>query len=361
MTNQKALVGMSGGVDSSVAVLLMLRSGYSCIGATMRLYRNEDIGLEESRTCCSLEDVEDARSVARRLGIPHYVFNFRDDFEQNVICRFVNAYEQGLTPNPCIECNRYLKFDHLLRRALELECDYVVTGHYARIRRDPESGRYLMFTAMDTGKDQTYFLYSMTQHQLSHTQFPLGELTKAQVREIAQENGFVNARKRDSQDICFVPDGDYVAFLERYTGKRYPCGPFLDPQGNRVGTHRGAVAYTIGQRRGLGLAMGEPVYVCGKDMQANTVTVGPSEMLFHRSLVAKDCNWIPFPALSSPMAATAKTRHTRAGSPATVTPLPDGRVRVDFEAPQRAITPGQAVVLYKDNLVLGGGTIESSL
>ncbi len=361
MTNPKALIGMSGGVDSSVAALLMLRAGCSCIGATMRLYNNEDIGMEDTKTCCTLEDVEDARSVARRLGIPHYVFNFRDDFEQNVICRFVKAYERGLTPNPCIDCNRYLKFDHLLRRALELECDYVVTGHYARIRRDPETGRYLMLTAADADKDQTYFLYTMTQHQLSHTQFPLGELTKTQVREIARENGFVNARKRDSQDICFVPEGDYVAFLERYTGKHYPEGPFLDSQGNRVGTHRGAVAYTIGQRRGLGLAMGEPVYVCGKDMEANTVTVGPSEMLFHSSLIAGNCNWIPFPALTQPIAVTAKTRHTRTGSPATVSPLADGRIRVDFEAPQRAITPGQAVVLYQDNLVLGGGTIEFSM
>lgn len=360
MTTAKALVGMSGGVDSSVAALLMLRSGYRCIGVTMRLYNNEDIG-EESRTCCSLEDVEDARSVARRLGIPHYVFNFRDDFEQNVIGRFVREYEQGLTPNPCIECNRYLKFEHLLRRALELECDYVVTGHYARIRRDPETGRYLLLTAADADKDQTYFLYTLTQHQLSHTQFPLGELTKAQVRQLAEENGFITARKRDSQDICFVPGGDYVAFLERYTGKQYPSGPLLDAKGNQVGTHRGAVAYTIGQRRGLGLAMGEPVYVCGKDIKANTVTVGPSEMLFHSSLIAGNCNWIPFPALMKPMPVTAKTRHTRMGSPATATPLPDGRVRVDFETPQRAITPGQAVVLYQGDLVLGGGTIESSV
>ena len=359
MTNKKALVGMSGGVDSSVAAYLMLRSGYACIGATMRLYNNEDIG-EESRTCCSLEDVEDARSVARRLGIPHYVFNFRDDFEQNVIGRFVREYEQGLTPNPCIECNRYLKFEHLLRRTLELECDYVVTGQYARIRRDPETGRYLLLTAADADKDQTYFLYTLTQHQLSHTQFPLGELTKAQVRQLAEENGFITARKRDSQDICFVPGGDYVAFLERYTGKQYPSGPLLDAKGNQVGTHRGAVAYTIGQRRGLGLAMGEPVYVCGKDIKANTVTVGPSEMLFHSSLIAGNCNWIPFPALMKPMPVTAKTRHTRMGSPATATPLPDGRVRVDFETPQRAITPGQAVVLYQGDLVLGGGTIESS-
>lgn len=361
MTNSKALIGMSGGVDSSVAALLMLREGFECIGATMRLYNNEDIGQEETKTCCTLEDVEDARVVARRMGIPHYTFNFRDDFEENVIRRFVRQYEQGLTPNPCIDCNRYLKFEHLLRRAMELGCDYVVTGHYAQIRQDPVTGRFLLLKAVDGDKDQTYFLYTLTQHQLAHTRFPLGSLTKSQVRAIAAEHGFVNARKRDSQDICFVPDGDYVEFLERYTGKKYPAGSFLDLQGKVVGTHRGAVAYTTGQRRGLGLAMGAPVYVCGKDMAANTVTVGPSEALFHGSLEAGDCNWIPFPALTKPMRVTARIRHTRADQPATVTPLPDGRIRVDFDTPQRAITPGQAVVLYQDDLVLGGGTIEAPL
>ena len=361
MTNPKALVGMSGGVDSSVAVLLMLRSGYTCIGATMRLYNNEDIGLEESRTCCSLEDVEDARSVARRLGIPHYVFNFRDDFEENVISRFVQEYERGLTPNPCIDCNRYLKFDHLLRRALELECDCVVTGHYARIRQDAETGRYLLLTAADADKDQTYFLYTLTQHQLAHTQFPLGELTKTQVRQLAQENGLVTARKRDSQDICFVPDGDYVAFLERYTGKHYPPGDFLDQNGQVVGRHHGAVGYTLGQRKGLGLAMGAPVYVCAKDMQRNTVTVGPGEALFSPALLAGDWNWSPFPTLTAPMRVTVKTRHSQFEQAATVYPEENGFARVEFDQPQRAVTPGQAVVLYDGDMVVGGGTITEAL
>ena len=226
MDGKKALIGMSGGVDSSVAALLMLRAGYECIGATMRLYDNDMIGLEKGHTCCSLDDVEDARSVARRLGIPHYVFNFKDDFERQVIRKFVSCYECGGTPNPCIDCNRYLKFDRLLRRALELGCNCVVSGHYAQVRKSGD--RYLLYKAADKAKDQTYFLACLNQEQLSRIQFPLGGLTKQEVRAIAEENGFINARKHDSQDICFVPDGDYPAFLERYTGKHYPAGDFLD-------------------------------------------------------------------------------------------------------------------------------------
>ena len=259
MEEKKALIGMSGGVDSSVAAYLMLKTGYSCIGATMRLFDSADA----ESTCCSLDDVEDARSVARRLGIPHYVFNFKDDFEEQVIRKFVACYEQGATPNPCIDCNRHLKFDRLLRRAMELGCDYVVSGHYAQIRQDETTGRYLLYKAADKAKDQTYFLACLDQQQLAHIRFPLGGLTKTEVRAIAEQNGFVNARKHDSQDICFVPDGDYVAFMERYTGKQYPAGDFLDTDGNVVGRHRGAVCYTLGQRKGLGLAMGAPGYGCG--------------------------------------------------------------------------------------------------
>ena len=357
MEEKKALVGMSGGVDSSVAALLMLRAGYGCIGATMRLYDNEMLGQEASNTCCSLDDVEDARSVARRLGIPHYVFNFKDDFEAQVIRKFVRCYECGGTPNPCIDCNRHLKFDRLLRRALELGCNWVVTGHYAQIRQDSESGRYLLYKAADKAKDQTYFLACLNQEQLSHIQFPLGDLTKTQVREIAEENGFVNARKRDSQDICFVPDGDYGAFLQRYTGKTYPEGDFLNLQDQVVGRHRGAACYTRGQRKGLGLAMGEPVYVCAKDMQRNTVTVGPNAALYAPSLRANDWNWYPFETLTQPMRVTAKTRHSQFEQAATVYPEEGGFARVEFDQPQRAVTPGQAVVLYDGDLVVGGGTI----
>ena len=356
MEKAKALIGMSGGVDSSVAAFLTAQEGFDCIGATMRLYSPPEEELSESR-CCSLDDVEDARAVARRLGIPFYAFNFKEDFAEKVMDKFVRCYESGLTPNPCIDCNRHLKFDRLLRRAMELGCRYVVTGHYAQIRQDPETGRYLLCKAADTAKDQTYFLACLNQEQLAHTRFPLGGLTKVQVRQIAEENGFINARKRDSQDICFVPDGDYAAFLSRYTGKTYPEGNYLDINGNVLGRHKGAVCYTLGQRKGLGIALGAPAYVCAKDMAANTVTLGPNEALFSGALIAGDWNWYPFPALTEPMVVTAKIRHSQFEQAATVVPLEDGRAKVIFAQPQRAVTPGQAVVLYDGDTVVGGGTI----
>ena len=354
---RKALIAMSGGVDSSVAAFLTLQAGCDCIGAMMRLFDNDILPAGQESSCCSLDDAEDARSVARRMGFPFYVFNSKVEFEEKVISKFIRCYECGATPNPCIDCNRYLKFKHLLRRALELGCDCIVTGHYARIRRDEASGRYLLYRAADLSKDQSYVLACLTQHQLSHTLLPLGEMTKAEVRAIAEEQGFVNARKHDSQDICFVPDGDYVAFMERYTGKKYTPGDFLDLQGNVVGKHCGAVCYTLGQRKGLGLAMGAPVYVCAKDMERNTVTVGPNEALFSRTLMADDWNWIPFPTLTGPMRVTAKARYNQPPQPATVFPEEDSSARVVFDEPQRALTPGQAVVLYGGDLVIGGGTI----
>jgi len=357
MPQKKALIAMSGGVDSSVAAYLTQQAGFDCIGVTMRLYDNlPDEGCD-SRTCCSLEDVEDARSVARRLGMPFYAFNFKADFREKVIEKFIHCYECGLTPNPCIECNRHLKFDHLLRRGIELGCDCVVTGHYAQIMQDAQTGRYILYKAADKSKDQSYVLYSLTQQQLSHTLFPLGGLTKNEARTIAEEQGFINARKHDSQDICFVPDGDYVAFMERYTGKDYPAGNFLDLNGNVVGQHQGAVRYTLGQRKGLGLAMGAPVYVCAKDMEQNTVTVGPNEALYATSLLANDWNWFPFPELTAPLHVSAKARYNQPPQPATVYPEADGTARVVFDAPQRALTPGQAVVLYDGDMVVGGGTI----
>jgi tRNA-specific 2-thiouridylase len=339
----RAMIAMSGGVDSSVAALLTMEQGYSCIGATMHLHDS----------ACA----EDAAAVANRLGIPFYEFDALDEFARQVKDKFVRCYEQGGTPNPCIDCNQYLKFGRLLDIALQMDCDRIVTGHYAKITHDPVTGRHLLQKAADEGKDQSYFLCRLSQHQLRHTLFPLGTLTKAQVRIIAEENGFLNAKKRDSQDICFVPDGDYMEFLRSYTGKKYPCGAFLDTAGNVVGQHRGAVAYTIGQRKGLGLAMGEPVYVCCKDMTANTVTVGTNDTLFTRQLRANDWNWISIENLTQPLRCKAKARSRMVEQPATVYPEENGFARVVFDEPQRAITPGQAVALYDGDTVIGGGTI----
>ncbi len=344
----KVLVAMSGGVDSSVAAHLMQCGSYDCIGATMRLCD----GLTAPTA-----GVDDAQNVANRLGLPFYVFDHTALFREKVVEEFIRCYEQGGTPNPCLYCNRHLKFDALLQEAVNLGCQYIVTGHYARIEKDETTGRYLLKKAIDTGKDQSYFLSCLTQYQLAHTLFPLGETTKEQVRAIAEAEGFVTAKKKDSQDICFIPDEDYRTFMERYTGKTYPGGDYLDLEGNVVGKHSGTVGYTIGQRKGLGIALGEPVYVCGKDMEANTVTVGPDTALYRTALRAVDWNWISIPELSEPVRCKARVRYRHAEQPATVYPEENGIARVEFDEPQRAITPGQTVVLYDGDTVIGGGTI----
>ena len=346
MNRKTAMIAMSGGVDSSVAAYLMKEAGFDCAGAMMHLH---DYSASDS--------VEDARKVAGRLEIPFHLIDAAPEFDEKVIRQFVNCYERGATPNPCIQCNRHLKFDLFLRKAQELGYDTVVTGHYARIRYDEHTGRYLLLKAADPTKDQSYVLYCLSQEQLSHTAFPLGEMTKEQARAIAEAQGFCNARKRDSQDICFIPDGDYVAFMERYTEKTYAPGDYLDLSGKVVGRHRGAVCYTLGQRKGLNLALGAPVYVCSKDMEKNTVTVGPNEALFARTLIADNWNWIPFPALTESLRVTARARYNQKEQPATVYPGENGTARVVFDEPQRAMTPGQSVVLYDGDTVVGGGTI----
>lgn len=354
---KKTLIAMSGGVDSSVAACLIKKMGYDCIGATMKLFQNGEASVADEHSCCSLEDVEDARSVAYALGMPYYVFNFADRFREAVIDRFIEDYENGRTPNPCIECNRYLKFEKLFQRARELSCDYVATGHYAQVVYDEDRGRYLLKKAVDERKDQSYVLYSLTQEQLAHVLFPLGGMTKDEARKVAQEHGFLNAEKAESQDICFVQDGKYHDFITAYTGKTYPEGDFVDTKGNVLGQHKGIIRYTIGQRKGLGIAFGEPMYVLGVDPAANTVTLGTNDELFTDTVTAKRINLISVDRIQEPMRVKAKVRYRHKEQWATVTQPDEDTLRVIFDEPQRAITAGQALVLYEGDLVVGGGTI----
>ena len=346
---------MSGGVDSSVAAWLLKNSGYDCIGAAMKLFSSDDIGVESESGCCTQADIADARAVSECLGMPFYVFNFAEDFAKQVIQRFAHAYRSGHTPNPCIDCNRYMKFERFMRRAREIGCDCVATGHYAIIEHT--GGRYLLKKAIDLSKDQSYVLYSMTQEQLSETRFPLGGLTKTEVREIAAEQGFANAKKRDSQDICFAPDGDYASFIEMYTGFRAKKGRFVDKNGNDLGEHKGVIHYTVGQRRGLGLSAASPLYVRELHPNSNTVVVGTEGELYSKELSARDINLISVDKIDSPLQVGAKIRYSQHEQPATVWQLDEDTLRVEFDAPQRAITKGQAVVLYDGNTVVGGGTI----
>ncbi len=351
----KALIAMSGGVDSSVAAHLMKNKGYECIGCTMKLYSNEDAGISKLKTCCSSEDADDARSVANRLSIPFYVFNFTDLFREKIIGKFTACYERGITPNPCIDCNRYMKFDKLLERARMLECDCVVTGHYARIEK--EGGRYLLKKAADPDKDQSYVLYMLTQEQLAHIMFPLGELCKDETRKIAEEMGFVNANKPDSQDICFVPDGDYVGAITRFTQKEYPPGDFKDREGNVLGQHKGIIGYTIGQRKGLGISADRPLYVCGIRPEENEVILGNDADLFSSDVNVSDVNIIAGYGPGDTVRCRAKIRYRQKEQPATVSFLEGGRALLRFDEPQRAVTKGQAAVFYDADTVIGGGTI----
>ncbi len=351
----KALIAMSGGVDSSVAAKIMVDEGYECIGCTMKLHDNQSESDRETKTCCSLNDVEDARSVAMRLGMKYYVFNFQEDFKEKIIDKFIQSYKEGKTPNPCIDCNRYMKFDKLFERGQVLGCDYIVTGHYVRI--EYRDGKYHLLKALDDTKDQSYVLYSMNQYQLEHAKFPLGGLKKTETRALAEEGGFINADKPDSQDICFVPDGDYASVIEKYSGTKEKPGNFVDTEGNILGKHKGITHYTIGQRKGLGLALHTPVYVQKIDVEKNEVVLGTNDELFSCELSASDVNWISGEVPTEPIRCAAKIRYRHKEQLCTVTATGENTIKVVFDEPQRAITPGQSVVMYLGDEVLGGGII----
>ena len=350
-------VAMSGGVDSSVAALLLQQAGHKIFGVNLRMFHNEDLGQSPGKTCCSLADAEDAGLVARRLGAPFYVFDVSQVFRSTVIRDFIEEYQNGRTPNPCAVCNQTVKFGALLDRVRVLGADYLATGHYARVEQDAATGRYLLKRGLDRSKDQSYFLYMLTQEQLAHTLFPLGSLEKTQVRQLAEAHGLVNAHKHDSQDICFVPDGDYAAFIERTVGTPSLPGNFVDQKGQVLGHHRGIIRYTHGQHKGLGLSTSEPLYVLEKDAVSNTIRLGPDSDLWSQTLTAEQFNWVSIPEPTEPIAVTVKTRYSQREAAAIARSLPGGRCQVTFEEPQRAITPGQAVVLYQEEIVVGGGTI----
>ena len=350
----RVCAAMSGGVDSAGAALLLRQAGHDVHGVTLRLHHYKD----RPGLCGSADDIETAKAVAAALGIPHTVLDLCPLFQQAVMDKFVSEYVHGRTPNPCIDCNREVKFGALLDWALAQGADAIATGHYARVSYDDVSGRWLLLRGRDRRKDQSYVLYQLTQRQLSHLLLPVGEYEKTALRALAAEAGLTNAQKADSQDICFVPDGDYTAFLESQGVKLRP-GNFVDASGRVLGRHKGLECYTTGQRKGLGVSADAPLYVVGKDLEAGTILLGPDSALYTDTLIAGSLNWISIPSLSAPMSVTAKTRYSQREAEAVVEPLQDGQVLVRFREPQRAITAGQAVVFYDGEQVVGGGTIEN--
>ena len=361
--SKRVMIGMSGGVDSSVAAYLLKEQGYEVIGVTMKLWQDDEEYdlIENEGGCCSLEAVEDARHVAEKLGIPFYVLNFKDVFREKVIDYFIDEYLQGRTPNPCIACNKHIKFDDLYRRARELGCDYVATGHYAKIEKDEETGRYLLVKSVTDKKDQTYALYNMTQEQLEHTLLPIGYYEKDKVREMAKELGLDVHNKPDSQEICFVKDNDYANYVKRHAKKDIKEGNFVDTKGNILGKHKGIVFYTIGQRKGLGVAFGKPMFVLDIDPNTNNVILGSNDDLFSKELIAKDVNLIKIDEITEPIRVEAKIRYSAKSAAATVYNNGKNSVRIVFDEPQRAITKGQSVVMYDGDVVVGGGIIDKSL
>ena len=348
---KKALIAMSGGVDSSVAALLVQKAGYECAGGMMRLF---DDGKTDEEATAS------ARQVCRRLGIPFHALHMEEEFHSCVIGPFVDSYSRGVTPNPCVECNRYLKFGELLQKGFALGCSHIATGHYARVEQDPETGRYILRKAVNLDKDQSYVLYSLTQDQLKHVLFPLGGLSKPEVRAIADREGFVSAHQAESQDICFVPNGKYAEVVEQLAGKTFPSGDFVDLSGNVIGTHRGIIHYTIGQHKHLGQSFGKPMYVCRIDGERNQVALGSNEDVFSASATAGDFNWISGEVPAAPVRAKVRLRYKQQEQWAEITPVTiDGKpgAEIRFDEPQRAVTPGQAAVVYDGDRVLGGGTI----
>lgn len=359
---EKVVVAMSGGVDSSLTAALLVQQGYEVIGMTMRLSEDSrDFDAENDRGCCSLSSVDDARRVAEVIGIPHYVMNFKEMFQKKVIDYFLADYAQGRTPNPCVACNRYVKFEGLLQKAMEVGAGYIATGHYARIARNEETGRFELRKGIDTHKDQSYALYHLNQHSLQHFLMPLGDYTKVETRKLAEKFDLPVAHKPDSQEICFVPHDDYKAYLKEHAPECLHAGEIVDTRGQVLGHHEGVPLYTVGQRKGLGIAAEKPLYVVRLDMQHNRVIVGGNEEVFAKGLIAGDLNWIAFDELLAAKQVSAKIRYGSREGRAEVSPLPNGRVRVTFAEPQRAVTPGQSVVFYEGDLVLGGGVIEKAM
>ncbi len=353
MMNKKVTVAMSGGIDSAVAAFLVKKQGYEVSGATMKLCER----VLADGSDATINDIADARDICAKLGIEHKVYHLSDDFKSTVIKDFIDTYMAGATPNPCIVCNRLLKFGKLLDLELDGGADYVATGHYANIEKD-ENGRYLLKKAVDSKKDQTYMLWSLSQHQLSHTLFPLGSLTKPEIRKMGAENGFINAHKSDSQDICFIPDGDYAAFIERETGLKYPVGDYIDEDGNVLGRHKGMIHYTIGQRKGLGISMNKHIFVIDKNAETNTVTLADEDRLFKTKVVIRDVNLIPFDRIEGKIRVEAKIRYSQLSCPAYAEQTGEDEITLTFDTPVRAPARGQSAVMYDGDIVIGGGIIQ---